>query len=415
VSVESGRIAPRWLPWLRGAWALLTLASLWLLVFNLRWLHGFFAAPPAWLREASAATGIGLGVVSAAHYLFTLLMFAGFFSVAQVIFLRQAGERFPVLVAVVLLCMGAVLGAPGFSEYLQLLLDPPPQLGIPFTALNFLAWTLIMPFIITYPDGRFQPRWTLWAALFGSASSAFATLDLGTFTSIDPVFQAIIFTLQLSLFVPILFVHVWRYRRYLSPTQRTQVRWFVYGLALATASIVTAGLLNTTLNNPATPPVRLFWAVLANLLIWSVSIALPLAVGFAILRYRLWDIDILIRRTLQYSLLTGLLALAYFGGVVILQGITRPFTGSAESPLVTVITTLGIAALFTPLRRRVQAFIDRRFYRKKYNAEQALAQFAATARDEVDMDKLAAALVGVVEETVQPERVSLWLVQEKRS
>jgi hypothetical protein len=139
------------------------------------------------------------------------------------------------------------------------------------------------------------------------------------------------------------------------------------------------------------------------------SAFLPLTVGIAILRYRLYDIDVIIRRTLQYALLTGLLALTYFGGIVILQGILSPLTGSSNSPIVTVITTLGIAALFTPLRNRVQAFIDRRFFRKKYNAEQTLANFAAIARDEVDMEKLAAALLGVVDETMQPEKVSLWI------
>lgn len=100
----------------------------------------------------------------------------------------------------------------------------------------------------------------------------------------------------------------------------------------------------------------------------------------AILRYRLYDIDLIIRRTLQYSLLTGLLTLTYFGGVVVLQAGFRALTGETNSPLITVLSTLGIADLFTPLRRRVQDFIDRRFYRKKYNAEQALAQFTAIAR-----------------------------------
>jgi hypothetical protein len=127
------------------------------------------------------------------------------------------------------------------------------------------------------------------------------------------------------------------------------------------------------------------------------------------MRYRLWDIDLLIRRTLQYTLLTGLLAMTYFGGVVVLQAILSPLTGEANSPLVTAVTTLGIAALFTPLRNRVQDFIDRRFFRKKYNAEQTLANFAAIARDEVDMDKLTSALLEVVEETMQPEKVTLWL------
>jgi len=138
-----------------------------------------------------------------------------------------------------------------------------------------------------------------------------------------------------------------------------------------------------------------------------------LGISLAILQHHLWDIDVIIRRTLQYSVVTGLLALIYFGLVVVFQTLFSTISNQ-QSEIFIVISTLSIAALFNPLRLRVQDFIDRRFYRKKYDAEQALARFAAVARDEVDMDKLAAALIGVVEETMQPERVSLWLVKDKK-
>ncbi len=128
--------------------------------------------------------------------------------------------------------------------------------------------------------------------------------------------------------------------------------------------------------------------------------------GIAILRHRLFDIDIIIRRTLQYSVLSGVLALLYLGGVTLIQ--TLFFSGQS-SRVAVVVSTLVIAALFNPLRLRIQEVIDRRFYRTKYDAERVLARFAATARDEVEIDKLTQALLDAVQETMQPEKVSLWL------
>jgi hypothetical protein len=128
--------------------------------------------------------------------------------------------------------------------------------------------------------------------------------------------------------------------------------------------------------------------------------------AIAIQRYRLWDIDLIIRRTLQYAVLTGLLVLIYMSSVVLLQGLVENLTGQ-QSPIVIVISTLAIAALFNPVRIRVQEFIDRRFFRTRYDAEQTLAQFAATARDEVDMEILTSALLRVVEDAMQPEHVEL--------
>lgn len=187
---------------------------------------------------------------------------------------------------------------------------------------------------------------------------------------------------------------------------RAQLRWaissFVLGAALFTLNFPVAFLWVTDLTL-----INLFSA-LANLGFAVIGIGFAVA----ILRYHLFDIDVIIRRTLQYTLLTGLLALVYFGGVVLLQSIFRTLTGEVPQAAV-VISTLGIAALFNPLRRRVQEFIDRRFFRSKYNAEQALAQFAATARDEVELERLTSALLIVVDETMQPERVGLWLKPTK--
>jgi hypothetical protein len=141
-------------------------------------------------------------------------------------------------------------------------------------------------------------------------------------------------------------------------------------------------------------------------------LTIPAAIAIAILRHRLYDIDVIIRRTLQYALITGLLALVYFGSIVLLQSLFDSVTGE-QSPAVIVLSTLLIAALFTPLRHRVQAVIDRRFFRQKYDAQQVLAAFALTARDETDLDSLNGELQRVIDQTLQPEGVGIWLRSER--
>jgi hypothetical protein len=139
-------------------------------------------------------------------------------------------------------------------------------------------------------------------------------------------------------------------------------------------------------------------------LLGLVILPFPLTLAISILRHNLFDIDVIINRTLVYGALTGTLAGVYFSVVVLLQRLLP-----AQTQLTTVLSTLLIAALFSPLRRRIQSDIDRLFYRRKYNAEQTLAAFNATTRDEVDLDRLSEALLGIVEETMQPEGISLWL------
>ncbi len=184
------------------------------------------------------------------------------------------------------------------------------------------------------------------------------------------------------------------------PVARAQARWMAlgFGVGLGIDALIT--LFGSFTNDFATPERLETLTAVAGL-------ALPLALAVGILRYRLFDIDVIIRKTTTYAILTALLALVYFGSVVILQRLLTPITGSS-TPIV-VLSTLLIAALFLPLRRRVQGLIDRRFFRKKYDAEQVLARFAATARDETDLDALTAELLRVIQETMEPETASLWL------
>jgi hypothetical protein len=150
-----------------------------------------------------------------------------------------------------------------------------------------------------------------------------------------------------------------------------------------------------------------------GLLLFIVLALLPVAVGIAILKYGLYHLDIIINRALVYGILTAMLALVYFGGVTVTHAAFRTLTGQQEQPqLVIVVSTLIIAALFNPLRRRIQSFIDRLFYRKKYDARKTLETFSAQLRNETDLEALSDDLVGVVRETMQPAHVSLWLLPE---
>ncbi|MEP7359209.1 MAG: hypothetical protein ABI847_18300, partial [Anaerolineales bacterium] len=149
-------------------------------------------------------------------------------------------------------------------------------------------------------------------------------------------------------------------------------------------------------------------ALFFGLLFRATFILIPATIIIAILRYRLWDIDVILRRTLIYSVLTAVLALAYFGSVLVLQPVLTQLTGQGTA-LANVLSTLVIAASFGPLRARVQGIIDRRFFRQKYDAARTLAVFAASARDETDLERLSAQLVNVVEATLRPEHSSLWL------
>jgi hypothetical protein len=197
---------------------------------------------------------------------------------------------------------------------------------------------------------------------------------------------------------------VMRFRRALGD-ERQQLKWFVFAAALTfTAVVATIGR-----SGIHSPLLKVAVAVLGLLIIPS----LPVAVGIAILRYRLWDIDVLINRTLVYGVLTAALALVYLGSVVLLQGLLRGLTGQ-RSDLAVVAATLLVAVLFRPLRQCLQAGIDRRFYRRKYDAAQTLAAFSARLRDEVDLDAVTADLLAVVDDTVQPEHVALWLREPER-
>jgi hypothetical protein len=205
-----------------------------------------------------------------------------------------------------------------------------------------------------------------------------------------------------------------RYRRSRGEV-RQQIKWIAFvasfaGLVYLIAMVSQLFLAPEMVGNEGRlPPLPLWFELLFSVAVLGFA-GVPVAIGFAVLKYRLYEIDLIINRTLVYGSLTVILAAVYFGGVTTTQAIFRALTGQEEQPqLAIVVSTLVIAALFTPLRRRIQAFIDRRFYRRKYDAAKTLEAFSAKLRDETDLGALNAELVGVVRETVQPAHVSLWL------
>jgi len=209
-----------------------------------------------------------------------------------------------------------------------------------------------------------------------------------TVLRLQPLFEAPIIFLLLI----VVGAQIYRYIKISNPAEREQTKWFLFGLLVAFVPLI---LLELLAGYPAELGTLAF-------------VALPVGIGISILRYRLWDIDVIIRKTLIYTVITVLLAMVYFGVVILLQSIFEAVSRQ-QSPVIIVISTLIIAALFAPLRRRVQDFIDRRFYRRRYDAEKTLAAFADFVRDQTDMAALTAELLRVTEETMQPEQVSVWL------
>jgi hypothetical protein len=206
---------------------------------------------------------------------------------------------------------------------------------------------------------------------------------------------------------------VLRYRRS-GNEEREQIKWIAFAASVVGLLYLITMVSSLTYSGPWGAAGTPWWLGLLQQASLASFAAIPIAVGFAVLKYRLYDVEIVINRTLVYVPLTATLVALYFGGIVVLQWAFVLLTGQ-QSTLAVVGSTLVIAALFNPLRRRIQSFIDRRFYRRKYDARKTLDAFSAKLRDETDLNALSNGLVGVVRETMQPVHVSLWLRPERSS
>jgi hypothetical protein len=266
--------------------------------------------------------------------------------------------------------------------------------------LGYISLCLLL---YLFPDGRFVPRWTRPLAVFAVASNIFLDASPVAISTFPPWMLSAIYLINGGSGV---IAQIYRYVRVSGPVQRQQTKWVVFGLAAT--MVVILGRLVPLLIFPSLSASSSPYFLISTYVYPLGLLLIPLSLGIAVLRYRLWDIDIIINRTLVYGTLTALLALLYFGLIFVLQLL---FQGvfHQNNAVAIVASTLAIYALFQPLRRRIQKIIDRRFYRRKYDAAKTLEAFSATLRSEVDLTELSEQLVAVIQETMQPAHISLWL------
>ncbi|MBO0792025.1 MAG: hypothetical protein J2P36_13910 [Ktedonobacteraceae bacterium] len=407
---SSGQLSGRWLLLVRCVWiacALLLLAN-------------FVASIPAYYHllnrvcpfpnqgQCTDASGqlapVTIQLLANLHL--SLSGYAAFFTTTDVlvslvawgvgllIFWRKSAEPIGLLVSLLLVLLGAAGGsntllgawAPAHPSFLLALL---------LNVMEGAQWIGLGAFLLTFPTGRMTSSWSwlilgCWITSFVSSFTPWDFLGLTGFLGFGGTFVVLIY----------------RYRRVFTAMQRQQTKWVIYtavvGLSLLTISLNLSSIM------PATSPFQLVFPTL--------TIVLPAALlypglGFAMLRYRLWDIDLIIKKTLAYAVLTSILALIYLGLIVSLQALAQALTRqSGENPVLIVASTLVIAALFQPLRRSIQAIIDRRFYRRQYDAQKTIDAFRLTLHAEVDVEQLCEHVVMVVQETMQPSQISFWLL-----
>ena len=325
------------------------------------------------------------------------------FAVGLVLFWRKSSDRAILLfsVALVLTPLFFIPRLPG-ALYTYGAWWVPTDLLASLASCSLIIW-------YTFPDGRFVPGLTRWLAL-GWVAVGFVPIPiLGAAHPWNWWLSPLYALVRIAFYGSIALVVLYRYRRRSTPVQRQQIKWMVFALTIFTveAMVVEFVVFLVPAYFPALGLLNQLYQY-AKLLTPILSILIPLSIGIALLRYRLWDIDLIINRTLVYGSLTALLTLLYFGLIFALQSLFQGLFHQ-NNAVALVVSTLAIFALFEPLRRRIQSSIDRRFYRHKYDAARIVEAFSATLRNEVDLNQLREHLITVVQETVQPAHVSLWL------
>jgi len=413
------RLRGPWLVTARVGWVILTLINLLIFVLGIpayfALLHGictsanFITCYRGSITPGNALALTHLGISREVYiaYILTITLLASlvFLTVGAIIFWRKSQELIGLLVSLLLIsfgCCGSTLELVGALSAAH----PDWVVVQIISKVAFIIYPAIGLFFCLFPDGRFVPRWSwlligLWIlSVFPFNAPADSPFSVGNW---PPVLFAALFLLTWGNGLG---VQIYRYRYVARPEQRQQTKWFVFACTIAIGLLILYFAIQGLV--PAfNQPDSLYQLANTTVTVF-VFLSIPLALGIAILRYRLWDIDILIRRTIVYGTLMVILTGIYVGLIIGLQVLLRGII-SQDNSVAIVISTLAIYILFQPLRRSIQRIIDRRFYRSKYDAAKTVAAFSATLRQEVDLDQLREQLLAVVQETMQPAHVSLWL------
>lgn len=410
----------------RIIWAVLVLFTLGLLAFNLPRIPYLLAQFQAPCQDAQCTTGFlsqdalrtlhSFGVTAGTFAIFYSVMYGivplvVWVAAGLILAWRKSNDWMALLVSLFLILFQVSVNLDGLIAKIGGSGISTQTAPLWFVLFYYFCQSLAFPTLALFPNGRFVPRWMVWPTI---ALMVLDTLS-GFIPSSSPI-GWVGFPLLLLLFTCLAGAMVYRYRRGATLSERQQIKWLAFCAVLDLVLNWIGPVVLSLLFPQAFGPHSLLYVLYQ--LVWPLTVlGIPISIGIAILRYRLWDIDIIINRTLVYGLLSAILALLYVGLVLGLQFLFVHIAGrtAAGSPLILVGSTLIIAALFQPLRHRIQRIIDRRFYRSKYDARRTIANFSASLRGEVDLAQLSAQLVAVVEETMQPAHVSLWLNKPQQS
>ena len=408
------RLHGRWLVLVRSAWVLLVLFTVGLFVASLPVYFALFHTVCSVATQCASgqlstktatvvyALGLSLNAYAAIGISLKAVFLLVWLAVPALIVWRKSNDWLALLVALMFVTVStgnADVDLPMLTHLVS------PSLAFFLSACsNFLSTLSFFLVFALFPNGQFVPRWTRWvlpfalawgvANFFPALSSTLAVTLLG-----DALWGGCAGLLALA--------QIYRYRQLSTLMQRQQIKWVAWSLAIVFLFGIIFEFMLPLIFPSLGQPDSLYQLLSVTLFTFAI-LPIPLSFGVALLRYRLWDVDVLINRTLVYGSLTTLLALLYFGLIFSLQALFQGMFHQ-NNEVAIVVSTLAIAALFQPLRHRIQAIIDRRFYRRKYDAARTLVAFSATLRNEVDLTTLSEHLVAVVEETMQPAHISLWL------